>query len=99
DALHDAGVGAGAGDAWLVASLGLEVGFLEDLAHIFHDGALDWSRERAAALPPVQIRSSVDLAARAIASVLDLGGPTIVNASACAAGGLAVAHAASLIER
>jgi 3-oxoacyl-[acyl-carrier-protein] synthase II len=41
----------------------------------------------------------VDLTARAIRRLLGLRGPAVVNASACAAGALAVAHAASLVER
>lgn len=70
-----------------------------------------WDRELAAreALPhrgdatrtvaDVRFRSRIDLAARAVGDLLALRGPTIVGVSACAAGTLSVAHAASLIER
>ncbi len=94
---------AGCGDdekrAPLSIALGLEQAFLEDLVPIFDatTGALAW--DRAAMKPDVQFRAPVDLAARAVHAQLGLTGPTIVNASACAAGALAIAHAASLIER
>jgi 3-oxoacyl-[acyl-carrier-protein] synthase II len=47
----------------------------------------------------VRFRSPVDAAAQLVRRLLDLSGPVAVHASACAAGGLAVAHAASLVER
>jgi 3-oxoacyl-[acyl-carrier-protein] synthase II len=62
-------------------------------------GSIAWQREPEAALPHTRLRSPVDLTARAIRRVLALRGPAVVNASACAAGALAVAHAAALIER
>ena len=93
-----AGCGANEREASLVIALGLEQAFLEDFAPIF-DGAIDWEREPSAPLPHVRFRSPVDLAARAITEQLGLRGPSVVNASACAAGALAVAQAASLIER
>jgi 3-oxoacyl-(acyl-carrier-protein) synthase len=92
-----AGCGDAERDASLSIALGLEVAFLEDLAPIFDGKALAWDREVAA--PQVRFRSPVDLAARAIRRLLALRGPAIVNASACAAGALAVAHAAQMIER
>lgn len=94
-----AGAGDGEREAQLVIGLGLEQAFLEDFAPIFDGHAIAWDREPEAALPRTRYRSPVDLTARAIRRVLALRGPAIVNASACAAGALAVAHAAQLIER
>jgi 3-oxoacyl-[acyl-carrier-protein] synthase II len=91
---------AQAGDvraAALVLALGLEQAFLEDFAPIYANGQIAWERE--AGREGVRFRSPVDLTARAVHELLDLRGPVTVNASACAAGALAVAHAASLIER
>lgn len=95
--------------ASLVIALGLEQAFLEDFGPIFagrgsplpgrEAPAIAWDLEPAAALPHVRLRAPVDLTARAIRRLLGLRGPTVVNASACAAGALAVAHAASLIAR
>lgn len=86
-------------DAGLSLALGLEHGFLDDFAAILRGDALDWSADPGALLPPVRFRSTVDLAARAVEELLDLRGVTTVHASACAAGGLAVAHAAALVQR
>jgi 3-oxoacyl-[acyl-carrier-protein] synthase II len=87
----------------LVIALGLEQAFLEDFGPIF-DGppgerAIRWEREPSAADPGGRFRSRVDMTADAIANDLGLVGPKIVNASACAAGALAVAQAAAMIER
>lgn len=86
-------------EAGFSLALGLEHGFLDDFAAIHRGGALDWSADPGAALPRVRLRSTVDLAARAVEELLDLRGVTTINASACAAGGLAVAHAAALVRR
>jgi 3-oxoacyl-[acyl-carrier-protein] synthase II len=94
-----AGCGPAERDAALVIGLGLEHAFLDDLAPLFDGRAIAWQREPEAALPHIRLRSPVDLTARAIRRVLALRGPAVVNASACAAGALAVAHAAALIER
>ena len=91
-----AGCGAGDAGAALVIALGLEQAFLEDFGPMFGERGIDWSAPRGEG---IRIRSEVDLSARLITDVLGLNGPVIVNASACAAGGLAIAHAASLIER
>ena len=61
--------------------------------------AIRWDAEPGGARPDVRFRSRVDLTARAVIELLGLRGPLVVNASACAAGALAVAQAASLIER
>lgn len=102
EAWRTARCGAGDRGASLVIALGLEQAFLEDVVPIFgHDASgrptIAWDRETRA--PGVRFRSPVDLCARSIHAWLDLRGPTVVHASACAAGALAVAHAASLIER
>ncbi|MCE9572564.1 MAG: hypothetical protein K8W52_05360 [Deltaproteobacteria bacterium] len=47
----------------------------------------------------MRFRSPVDTAARAVRRALGLRGPTTINVSACAAGALAVAEAASLVAR
>jgi 3-oxoacyl-[acyl-carrier-protein] synthase II len=85
--------------AALSVALGLEQSFLEDFGALFDEGRILWERERAAPLPPVRLRSRVDLAAEALQKLFGLKGGTTVHASACAAGGLALTHAAALIER
>jgi 3-oxoacyl-[acyl-carrier-protein] synthase II len=94
-----AGCGEGERDASLVLALGLEQGFLDDFGPFFHEGEIDWAMQRDVAALGLRFRSDVDLCARLLEDVLQLDGKVIVNASACAAGGLAIAHAASLIER
>jgi 3-oxoacyl-[acyl-carrier-protein] synthase II len=86
-------------EAGLVVALGLEQALLEDFGPVFHDGHIDWSADLGGAAGEVRYRSEVDLCARLLGEWLSLRGPTVVNASACAAGGLAIAQAASLIER
>jgi 3-oxoacyl-[acyl-carrier-protein] synthase II len=92
EAWDSAGCGADERDAWLCLATGLEHAFLEDF--VVTDAGLTW-----AAAPGVQLRARVDLAADAVRARLGLSGPKAVHASACAAGGLAVAHAAALIRR
>lgn len=99
EAWRMAGCGEADRDASLVLALGLEQGFLDDFGPFFHDGAIDWAAERETATDGIRFRSDVDLCARVVGDVLQLEGAVIVNTSACAAGGLAIAHAASLIER
>ena len=99
EAWHMAGCGDGERHAPLVMALGLEQGFMDDFAPYFHDGKIDWREERADPGKVIRFRSDVDLCARIVGEALQLDGQVIVNASACAAGGLALAHAASLIER
>lgn len=86
-------------EAALSVALGLEQAFLEDFAPLFDEGRIHWEREPQAALPPVRFRARVELTAEALRELLGLRGGTTVHVSACAAGGLAVAHAAALIER
>lgn len=102
EAWRMAGCGDGERRASLVIALGLEQAFLEDLVPIFERDAtgkraIAWGRADRA--PGVRFRAPVDLTARVIHARLDLRGPTVVHASACAAATLAVAHAASLVER
>lgn len=99
EAWAHAGCGADERGASLSIALGLEQAFLADFLPILGDTGLDWSAESKASLPHIRFRSSVDLAATSVRALLGLGGPTIVHASACAAGGLAIAHAASLVTR
>lgn len=96
EAWRDAACGEAERDATLVLALGLEQALLGDFGGVYSSGHIAWER---GAQSGVRYRSPVDLAARAVHELLGLRGPTIVNASACAAGALAVAHAASLIER
>ncbi|WP_426211800.1 beta-ketoacyl-[acyl-carrier-protein] synthase family protein [Massilia sp. TWP1-3-3] len=99
EAWRMAGCGAGEREASLVMALGLEQGFMDDFAPYFHDGCIDWREEAGDRRAALRFRSDVDLGSRIVADFLVLDGPVIVNASACAAGTLALAHAASLIER
>ncbi len=96
EAWRDANCGDAERDATLVLALGLEQALLEDFGGIYANGRIAWERGSPSG---VRYRSPVDLTARAVHELLGLRGPTTVNASACAAGALAVAHAASLIER
>jgi 3-oxoacyl-(acyl-carrier-protein) synthase len=110
-ALRDRKVGfalVAAAEAWsragatgalpLVLATGLERALIEDLAPALRGDRIDWGFEAGLAAPIVRARASVDLAARAVADVLGLGA-IAVHASACAAGTLAVAHGAALVER
>jgi 3-oxoacyl-[acyl-carrier-protein] synthase II len=107
--LHDRKVGfalLAASEAWRAAratpadgaaaaialAVGLEQAFLDDLTG--DDGRLD---VRGAA--GVRGRARCDLAAEEVAAHLGLGGARSVHVSACAAGALAVAHAAALVRR
>jgi 3-oxoacyl-[acyl-carrier-protein] synthase II len=86
-------------EAALSVALGLEQAFLEDFGPLFDEGRIQWAREPEAPLPSVRFRARLDLTAEALRELLGLRGGTTVHVSACAAGGLAVAHAAALIER
>jgi 3-oxoacyl-[acyl-carrier-protein] synthase II len=77
--------------AGLSLALGLEQAYLEDLVASWDGHTVDWTSR--------ELRSPVDRAGRAVARDLGLRGPVIIHVEACAAGALAVAHAASLIER
>lgn len=77
--------------------LGLEQGLLDDWLALVTPEGLDWS-----AAPPsadLRFRAPLDLPARALAELLDLGSPRLIHASACAAGTLAVAQAAAWVRR
>ncbi|WP_224240966.1 beta-ketoacyl-[acyl-carrier-protein] synthase family protein [Hyalangium gracile] len=103
EAWRQAGCGDDGQDTWLSMALGLEQAFLEDFGPLLRkEGgrpSIDWAAESGAPLPRVRFRSRIDLCAEGLTSMLRLGGPVIPHVSACAAGTLAVAHAASLIER
>lgn len=84
--------------AALSIGLGLEQALLEDFDPVFDGVHLDLSSLPAGASTP-RFRTPLDLCARAIATDLGLTGRVVINASACAAGTLAVAHAAARIRR
>lgn len=89
-------------EVFAMIAVGLEIGFLDDLAAIYRaDGSprFDWEAERSAPLPRVRLRSPVNLPAECIHKTLGFTGPFAIEVSACAAGALAVARGASLIER
>jgi 3-oxoacyl-[acyl-carrier-protein] synthase II len=88
-------------DASLVLALGLEQAYLEDFAPLFSAQHIQWSQFDSDTNPAKSryFRAEVDLCAQIVQENLQLRGQIIVNASACAAGGLALAQAASLIER
>jgi 3-oxoacyl-(acyl-carrier-protein) synthase len=96
EAWRDASCGENERAASLVLALGLEQALLDDFGGVYANGRIAWER---GASTGVRYRSPVDLTSRAVHELLELRGPTTVNASACAAGALAVAHAASLVER
>jgi 3-oxoacyl-[acyl-carrier-protein] synthase II len=85
-------------DIPLALACGLERGLVEDLAPVLRGNGVDWAAEARRTSPIVRNRAPVDLAARAVADLLGLGTIT-VHASACAAGAIAVAHGAALVER
>lgn len=99
EAWRSAGCGEDEKMAWLCIALGLEQAFCEDFGEIFDGAEVDWAADGTANLPSMRYRSSVDLGARCVTELLDLHGPTTVHSSACAAGVMSMAHAASLIER
>lgn len=100
EALRQAGAGPRELEAWLILAVGLEAGFLDDLAALFRvDIGLDWAAEASAQLPRFRLRAPVDRPALCINEALGVKGPRVVEVSACAAGALSVSHAASLIER
>ncbi|MRG98022.1 beta-ketoacyl-[acyl-carrier-protein] synthase family protein [Polyangium spumosum] len=83
----------------LSIGLGLEQAFLEDLAGELEGDVIRVGAGEHAGADGVRFRSRVDLTAEKIRNVLGLSGRVAVHVSACAAGGMAVAHAASLVER
>jgi len=97
EAWRHAGCGGAETSADLSLALGLEQAFLEDFPLV--NGTLDFARESSPALPRVRVRSRIDLGAECVSSLLGLRGNIQVHVSACAAGAIAVAHAARRIER
>lgn len=86
------------GRAPLALACGLERALLADLAPVWTPGGVDWAAEARRTAPAIRNRVPVDAGARAVAELFGLG-PISVHASACAAGAIAVAHGAALIER
>jgi len=102
EAWRDAGCGDAERDAALVVAVGLEQALLEDFAPLMRDGRIAWDVSPAArgpAAPRALFRAPIDQAVTVLADRLGLRGAVIQHVSACAAGTLAVAHAAALIER
>lgn len=103
EAWNQAGCGDDGTDTWLSMALGLEQAFLEDFGPLLRKesgrASINWSSETGASLPRTRFRSRIDLCAEGLVKMLGLTGPVVPHVSACAAGTLAVAHAASLIER
>jgi 3-oxoacyl-[acyl-carrier-protein] synthase II len=99
EAWLDAGCTAADRGAALVAAVGLEQAALPDFTPLFDGRRIDWSRAAATALPPAAFRAPIDGTLGALAAGLALTGPRVAHVSACAAGALAIAHAAALIER
>jgi 3-oxoacyl-(acyl-carrier-protein) synthase len=102
EAWSDAGCGAAERDAALVVAVGLEQALLEDFAPLMRDGRIAWDAAAAApgpAAPRALFRAPIDQSVAVLADRLGLRGAVIPHVSACAAGTLAVAHAAALIER
>ncbi|HNN98466.1 MAG TPA: beta-ketoacyl synthase N-terminal-like domain-containing protein, partial [Pseudomonadota bacterium] len=104
-AWQQAGCGPDEQTAWLSIGLGLEHALLADFVPLLASASgapraqLAWDEASQRGLPATRFRTRVDLAADLIASGLGLRGPRLVNCSACAAGTLAVAQGAALIER
>lgn len=99
EAWRDAGCAEAERAAALVAAIGLEAALLDDFAPLFSGGRIDWDAAARRALPPVVFRAPIDGTLTALADGIGLRGPRVAHVSACAAGALAVAHAAALIER
>ncbi len=99
EAWRSAKCGAAERKAALSIGLGLEQAFLEDLAERLEGGEIRVGAGEPERADGVRFRSRVDLTAEKIRAVLGLSGRTAVHVSACASGGMAVAHAATWIER
>lgn len=99
EAWRDAGCGEAERPAALVAAIGLEAALLDDFAPLFVGGRIDWAAAARLPAQPVVFRAPIDGTLNALGEGLHLTGPRIAHVSACAAGALAVAHAAALIER
>jgi 3-oxoacyl-[acyl-carrier-protein] synthase II len=99
EAWRSAGCGEGERAAALSIGLGLEQAFLEDFAAALDAPALRIGPGEHAGGQGVRFRSRVDLCAELLRDVLGLSGRITSHVSACAAGGMAVAHAAALVVR
>lgn len=99
EAFQHAGCTAEERRAALSLGLGLEQAFLDDLATEYADGRMQIGAGERAGGDGVRFRSRIDWCAQKVRSVLRLSGRVVVHVSACAAGGMAIAHAAAMIER
>jgi 3-oxoacyl-[acyl-carrier-protein] synthase II len=105
EAWRAAGCGEAERGAALVVAVGLEQALLQDFAPLMRDGGIDWnappapsSSSSSSSCAPL-FRAPIDQAVRVLADRMALRGPVVAHVSACAAGTLAVTHAAALIER
>jgi 3-oxoacyl-[acyl-carrier-protein] synthase II len=99
EAWRSAGSGEGERPAALSIGLGLEQAFLDDFAAAMDGSALRIGPGAHAGGEGVRFRSRVDLCAELLRDVLGLSGRVASHVSACAAGGMAIAHAAALVTR
>ncbi|MEZ4361562.1 MAG: beta-ketoacyl-[acyl-carrier-protein] synthase family protein [Kofleriaceae bacterium] len=108
EAWADAGLAADAEDeagTALCLGVGVETALFADLAHYLDDSEpsaaprLDWRRDPELPLPAYRARGAIEWMGDAVVDALGLAGPVALHASACAAGALAVAHAAAMIRR
>jgi 3-oxoacyl-(acyl-carrier-protein) synthase len=99
EAWHSAGLGAADRGLTLLIASGIERALMVGIEDVVADNRLDWGAERAATRPRYRLRAANDLAVWSIARMLGSTGPVVTHISACAAGAMALGHAASLIER
>lgn len=86
-------------NALISIAVGLEAGFLNDLAAIHSpEQGFDWAFEKTAPLPRVRLRSPVDLPAQCVHEAMGSRQPLLIEVSACAAGALSLMRAARWIE-
>ena len=97
EAWDAAGCGEDERRASMSVGLGLEQAFLDDFGPLVKGGGLDWTR--APQGPEAAFRSRLDVPAEIVRERWRLTGAQLVDTSACAAGALAVARAASWIHR
>lgn len=84
---------------WSTVAMGLERALLEDFDHHVHDDGIHWDAINTSPTHQANLRIGVDIPQRALTMWLGLGGPHTTHVSACAAGGISIAHGAQLIRR
>lgn len=88
-----------ANHTWSTVAMGLERAHLEDFDHHVTDDGIDWSAISAQPDEQEHMRIGVDVPQRALTTWLGINGPQTTHVSACAAGGISIAHGAQLIRR